>query len=101
MSSLSSFLQERLRTEHAAHISSEETAPWWETGRSVEVDEATYYQYLDLLPPRFMSGHLFAFGEGAGNFVLFWSERKRFFAHQLSVTDTETFCSLAGVELHL
>ena len=73
MSSLSSFLQERLRTEHAAHISSEETAPWWETGRSVEVDEATYYQYLDLLPPRFMSGHLFAFGEGAGNFVLFWS----------------------------
>jgi len=46
-----------------------------------------------------MSGDLFAFGEGAGNFVLFWMQSQRYFAHQLSIEDTETFCQLSGVLL--
>ena len=67
---------------------------------SVEIDESTYLQYLELLPPRFMQGSLFAFGEGSGNFTLFWQQNGRHFAHQLSMPDTETFCRLSGMSLH-
>ena len=60
-----------------------------------------YLEYLDLLPPRYMNGNLFAFGEGAGNFILFWVEDRRYFAHQLSADDTETFCRSSRVSLHV
>ena len=66
-----------------------------------KIDEATYFQYLDHLPPRYMNGNLFAFGEGASNFTLFWVEDRRYFAHQLSADDTETFCRLNRVSLHV
>ena len=98
MPSLNEFLNSRLRSEDATTF--QESPPWWEDGVTVEVDQRTYYRYLDMLPPRFMNGGLFAFGEGAGNFVLFWKESKKYFAHQLSLADTETFCSLSRVPLH-
>ena len=98
MPSLNEFLNSRLRSQDAK--TSQESPPWWEDGVTVEVDQQTYYRYLDMLPPRFMNGDLFAFGEGAGNFVLFWQESKRYFAQQLSLSDTETFCSLSRVPLH-
>lgn len=101
MSDFSEFLRDRLRTDEAEQFGSDEAAPWWEDGVTVEIDEPNYYRYLDMLPPRFMSGDLFAFGEGAGNFVLFWNEGSRYFAHQLSLEDTKTFCSLARVRLHI
>lgn len=100
MSDLNKFLRERLRSDDAEQFASEDAAPWWEDGKTVEVEKATYYRYLEMLPPRFMRGDLFAFGEGAGNFVLFWNEGSAYFAHSLSVDDTKTFCSLARVRLH-
>lgn len=101
MSELSNFLRERLRIENAKPFTDDDSPPWWEAGVTVEVDESTYFQYLDHLPPRYINGNLFAFGEGAGNFTLFWVEDRRYFAHQLSADDTETFCRLSRVSLHV
>ncbi len=100
MSGLSEFLNERLRIENVEHFNHSESPPWWQEGVTVEIDESTYYEYLEILPPRYMNGDLFAFGEGAGNFVLFWMQARRYFVHQLSIDDTETFCRMSGVLLH-
>ena len=100
MSELSNFLRDRLRVETATPVG-DDSPPWWEEGVTVEVDESMYFEYLDLLPPRYMNGNLFAFGEGAGNFILFWVDASRYFAHQLSANDTETFCRLSHVALHV
>ena len=100
MSALSEFLNERLRIDDATVFDDADSAPWWEDGMTVEIDESTYLQYLELLPPRFMQGSLFAFGEGSGNFTLFWQQDGRHFAHQLSMPDTDTFCRLSGMTLH-
>ena len=100
MSELSKFLNDRLRVDDAKLNSDPDSPPWWEEGVTVEIDETKYFEYLDLLPPRYMDGDLFAFGEGAGNFILFWVEAGRYFAHQLSVEDTQTFCRLTRVALH-
>lgn len=99
MSELSKFLNQRLCINDAVS-DNPDSPPWWEEGVTVEIDEAKYYEYLNLLPPRYMNGDLFAFGEGTGNFILFWVEVRRYFAHQLSVADTETFCRVARVALH-
>jgi hypothetical protein len=99
MSELSNFLRGRLRIEKATPVG-DDSPPWWEEGVTVEVDESMYFEYLDLLPPRYINGNLFAFGEGAGNFILFWMVARRYFAHQLSAEDTETFCRLSRVSLH-
>ena len=100
MSKLNEFLRERLRTEHVQHLSNVESPPWCQEGVTVEIDEAIYYEHLEMLPPRYMSGDLFAFGEGAGHFVLFWMRSQRHFAHQLSLEDTTTFCQLSVVLLN-
>ena len=101
MSEFSNFLRERLRTENALPFNDDDSPPWWEEGVTVEIDESTYFHYLDLLPPRFMNGDLFVFGEGADNFILFCVKARRYFAHQLSIEDTETFCRLTRVSLHV
>lgn len=101
MSIRSEFLRDRLRTDDARPFNSDDSAPWWEEGVTVEINQALYLEYLNLLPPRYIDGDLFAFGEGAGNFVLFWSEAKRYFALQLSLEDTETFCRLTYAPRHL
>ena len=100
MSGLSEFLSGRLRIENVEHFNHSESPPRWQEGVTVEIDESTYYEYLEILPPRYMNGDLFAFGEGAGNFVLFWMQARRYFVHQLSIDDTETFCRMSGVLLH-
>ncbi len=101
MSELSNFLRERLRIENESLLRDDDSPPWWEEGVTVEIDESKYFEYLDVLPPRYMHGDLFAFGEGAGNFILFWVVARRCFAHQLSADDTETFCRLSHVALHV
>jgi len=74
--------------------------PWWETGRIYETDKETYDEKLDMLPPRWMHGSAFAFGEGSGPFHLFWQHSGRFFARELTHAQTEQFCRLARVPLH-
>lgn len=53
--------------------------------------------FLDVLPPRWMSGSYFAFAEGATPFRLFWRKTGRYFARQLSAEETDTFCRLGGI----
>ena len=100
MSDLSKFLDERLCVDNVKRQCDSDSPPWWEDGVTVEIDEGTYFRFLDLLPPRYVRGDLFAFGEGSGQFTLFWSQAGRYFAHQLSIDDTETFCRLTHVALH-
>ena len=99
MSTLSEFLNDRLRIEDAKVFDAADSPLWWDDSVTVEIDGETYLQYLEVLPPRFMRGSLFTFGEGSGNFTLFWQQDRRHFAHQLSLADTETFCLLSGTRL--
>ena len=65
-------------------------------GRPVEVDEATWSEFLDLLPPRWMLRDGFVFAEGGNPFLLFWQQGKRYFARQLTEEETDRFCELSG-----
>lgn len=66
-----------------------------------EVTEDTYDYYLEVLPPRWMGGLAFAFGEGADDLRLFWKQRtpigRRFFCRQMTEAESEQFCTLAGI----
>lgn len=65
----------------------------------VEVTLDDYDHYLDVLPPRWMSGSLFAFAEGITAFRLFWRIKQRYFARQLSFNETQEFCRLSEARL--
>jgi len=75
--------------------------PWFEPGQVCQIDEKTYWHFLELLPPRWMDGNWFAFGEGSGQFRLFWQTQDGYFARELTDGETQTFCELSGVSLHL
>lgn len=57
-------------------------------GTVAEVDEATYFYYLEALPPQFMSGGAFGFAEGAEPYLLFWCLAARYFVRQLTWDET-------------
>ena len=97
MSQLGQFLNERLKVTDALHEDDEQSPPWWEAGSTMEISEATYHERLDLLPPRYMDGNLFACGEGAGSFSIFWQQNAKFYVHHLTQADTDEFCMLARV----
>ena len=99
-SKLSQFLNRHLRIKGALHEDDEQCPPWWEIDTTVEIKEQTYYEYLDLLPPRYMDGNMFAYGEGFGAFSIFWSQAGKFYVHHLSLADTEVFCECAGLAQH-
>ena len=81
--------------------SGDDSPPWFEPGEICEVDEQTYFSFLEMLPPRWMHGRWFAFGEGTGPFRLFWKVKQAYFARELTDDETRTFCKLAGVSLYL
>src|SRR5438876_12309505 len=67
-------------------------------GRIVEVNEEQYFYWLEVLPPKFMSGSLFAFAEGAEPLRLFWqAEDDSYWMRQLTWDETQTFCRLADI----
>jgi hypothetical protein len=69
-------------------------------GRIAEVTEEQYYEWLEALPPQWMSGSHFCFAEGAEAFRFFWQERDgRYFARQLTWDETQAFCRLARIPL--
>ena len=87
--------------EPLSSINDEQTPPRHEPGKVIEIDEKTYWYFLELLPPRWMDGNWFAFGEGAGPFRLFWQVRDAYFARELTDIETRTFCELSRVPLDL
>jgi hypothetical protein len=68
-------------------------------GTIAEVDEETYWYFLEVLPPKFMSGSCFAFAEGQEELRLFWKSDKQYFCRQLTWDETAIFCRLAGIPL--
>jgi hypothetical protein len=64
-----------------------------------EVDQETYFYFLEVLPPNFMRQSLYAFCEGAEPLRLFWQKGQRYFCRQLTQDETATFCRLAGISL--
>ncbi len=72
----------------------------WAQGITDAIDQDTYDERLDILPPRWISGRMFAFGEGSGPFSIFWQQQDRYFVRHLSDEQTEEFCRLARVRLH-
>jgi hypothetical protein len=75
--------------------------PWFPSGQVCEIDETTYWFFLELLPPRWMNGNWFAYGEGTGPFRLFWQVQNCYFVRELSSDETRTFCRLSGISIHL
>lgn len=69
------------------------------SGRIAEIDEETWSYFLDVLPPKFQRGNLFAFAEGAEAIRLFWQQGQRFFCRPLTWDETKQFCSLARIPL--
>ena len=74
--------------------------PWWVEGETIAITEEGYCEKLELLPPRWMNGSYFAFGEGAGQFTLFWQRGGQYFARHLSQAETDRFCRRSGTRLH-
>lgn len=78
----------------------DEDPPWHETGKLYETDAATYWHFLELLPPRWIHGDWFAFGEGTGPFTLYVKVRGVHFVRELTDKETRRFCELSGTPLY-
>ncbi len=74
--------------------------PWFEEGKIAQIDEKTFWYFLELLPPRWIDGDWFAFGVGSGPFRLFWQVKDTYFVRELTDAETRTFCELSGTSLH-
>lgn len=68
-------------------------------GVVAEIDEETYWYFLEVLPPKYQRGGFFAFAEGAEALRLFWRKGERHFSRQLTWDETQTFCRLASIPL--
>lgn len=66
-------------------------------GVIADIDEETFFYFLEVLPPKFQSGNAFAFAEGAEPLHLFWRCGGTFFCRQLTWDETKVFCHHAGV----
>jgi hypothetical protein len=69
-------------------------------GRIAEVDEETYWYFLEVLPPRYQRGNTFAFTEGWAPFLLFWQHGDGYYCRQLTWDETKIFCGLAKASRH-
>lgn len=63
------------------------------------IDEETYWYFLEVLPPKYQRGNLFAFAEGAEPLRLFWQRGDAYFCRQLTWDETKEFCRLACISL--
>ena len=68
-------------------------------GRIAEIEEETFYYFLEVLPPKYQSGRMFAFAEGAEALRLFWRSDDKHFCRQLTDDETKTFCRLARIPI--
>ena len=68
-------------------------------GQIAETDEETYFYFLEVLPPKYQRGGLFAFAEGAEALRLFWQRCEQYFCRQLTSDETAEFCRVARIPL--
>jgi hypothetical protein len=69
------------------------------SGQIAAIDRDTYWYFLEVLPPKYQRGCLFAFAEGAEALRLFWQKGDCYFCRQLTWAETTTFCRLAVISL--
>ena len=62
-----------------------------------EIDEETFWYFLEVLPPKFQRGNLFAFAEGAEALRIFWQKGDTYFCRQLTWDETQEFCRHARI----
>ena len=62
-----------------------------------EIHKDTYWWFLEVLPPKYFDGSLFAFAEGMEPLRLFWVRRRRYFCRVLSWAETRVFCAFADI----
>ena len=67
------------------------------TGTIAEIDAETYWYFLEVLPPKYMNGGLFAFAEGAESLRVFWRNGDAYFCRPLTWDETQEFCRLACI----
>src|SRR4051794_26982689 len=67
--------------------------------RVAEIDEDTWWYFLEVLPPKFQGGGFFAFAEDTEPLRLFVKRPGRYLARQLTWDETHRFCRLAGIPL--
>ena len=68
-------------------------------GQIAAIDAETFWYFLEVLPPKYQRGNLFAFAEGAEALRLFWQKGDRYFCRQLTWDETTGFCRLARISL--
>lgn len=64
-----------------------------------EVDEETYWYFLEVLPPRWMGRGAFAFAEGAEPLRIYVHHAGRYLCRWLTWDQTRVFCRLARIPL--
>ena len=102
--SLKSYLEELTEGEAAplpADNTWEATMEWMQHGSGpAEIDEETYFWFLEVLPPRIMVGHYFCHAEGMEPFRLFWKRNGCYFVRSLDWRHTKTLCRLARIPVY-
>ena len=63
------------------------------------IDEDTFWYFLEVLPPKYQRGSLFAFAEGAEALRIFWRKGDSYFCRQLTWDETTAFCRLARISV--
>jgi hypothetical protein len=66
-------------------------------GHIAAIDGETYWYFLEVLPPKYQRGNLFAFAEGAEALRIFWQKGDAYFCRQLTWDETKDFCRLARI----
>jgi hypothetical protein len=69
------------------------------TGTIAAIDEETFFYFLEVLPPKFQHGSLFAFAEGAESLRVFWRKGEDHFCRALTWDETQEFCRLARIPI--
>ncbi|MBI1826052.1 MAG: hypothetical protein HY287_02470 [Planctomycetes bacterium] len=68
-------------------------------GRVKEIDEETYWWFLEVLPPHYFDGWDFCFAEGFMPYLFFFVRRGRYYVRQLTNDETHRFCQLGNIPL--
>ena len=98
-SSLWEFL--RVLVDVEPQVPTDDDPPWHEPGKLYEVDEETYWTFMELLPPRWIHGDWYAYGEGTGPFRIYVKLHDAYFVRELTGDETRKFCELSGTSLHM